>query len=79
MVATLMQPSGHGCIRNATLAAMVASENETMQPWLQPYCVLSYEPKNEVAKNLYSSFGFIELNEPGYYEEGDEISAVLKL
>ena len=43
------------------------------------YCVLSYEPTNEAAKNFYSSFGFTELNEPGYYEEGDEISAVMKL
>ncbi|MBR5059181.1 MAG: GNAT family N-acetyltransferase [Clostridia bacterium] len=43
------------------------------------YCVLSYEPSNEAAKKLYSSFGFVELNEPGYYEEGEEISAVLKL
>ena len=43
------------------------------------YCVLSYAPNNETAKNLYFSFGFEELNEPGYYEEEDEISAVLKL
>ena len=43
------------------------------------YCVLSYEPTNETAKNFYCSFGFKELNEPGYYEEGDEISAVMKL
>ena len=43
------------------------------------YCVFSCEPENEAAKNLYSSFGFSELNEPGYYEEGDEISAVLRL
>ena len=43
------------------------------------YCVLSYDPNNVVAKKLYSSFGFVELNEPGYYEEGDEVSAVLKL
>ena len=43
------------------------------------YCVLSYEPENEVAKRFYSSFGFVELNEPGYYEDGDEISAVLEL
>ena len=34
---------------------------------------------NEAAKKLYGSFGFVELNEPGYYGEGDEISAVLKL
>ena len=43
------------------------------------YCVLSYAPANETAKNLYFSFGFTELNEPGYYEEDDEISAVMKL
>lgn len=43
------------------------------------YCVLSYEPSNEAAKNFYCSFGFTELNEPGYYEEGDEISAIMKL
>lgn len=43
------------------------------------YCVLSYEPKNLGAKKLYSSVGFEELNEPGYYEEDDEVSAVLKL
>ena len=43
------------------------------------FCVLSYDPKNEVAKKLYFSLGFEELNGPGYYEEDDEISAVLKL
>lgn len=43
------------------------------------YCVLSYDPNNVVAKKLYGSFGFEEINGPGYYEEGDEISAVLKL
>lgn len=43
------------------------------------YCVLSYYMKNQAAREFYRSFGFIELNEPGYYEEGDEISAVLKL
>ena len=43
------------------------------------YCVLSYYMKNQVARRFYCSFGFTELNEPGYYEEGDEISAVLKL
>lgn len=43
------------------------------------YCVLSYEPLNEAAKKLYGSFGFEELNKPGYYEEDDEVSAVLKL
>ena len=28
---------------------------------------------------LCFSFGFTEQNEPGYYEEGDGISAVMKL
>ena len=42
-------------------------------------CWLSYEPENEVAKKLYSSFGFIE--QPQFYkgEEGEEIPAILKL
>lgn len=39
------------------------------------YCELSYEPENEVAKNLYHSFGFVENGEM----DGDEIIAVLKL
>jgi diamine N-acetyltransferase len=43
------------------------------------YAVLSYEPHNEAAKKLYASFGFEEINGPGYYEEDDEVSAVLKL
>ena len=43
------------------------------------YCVISYAPENEVAKKLYGSLGFRELNEPGYYEDDDEISAVLEL
>ena len=43
------------------------------------YAVLSYEPENTVAKNLYASLGFVEINGPGYYEAGDEISAVLEL
>ena len=40
---------------------------------------LSYEPENEVAKKLYSSFGFIE--QPQWYKggEGEEIPALLKL
>ena len=41
------------------------------------YCWLSYEPGNEVAKNLYLSFGFEE--QPEHYEEGEEMPAVLKL
>lgn len=42
-------------------------------------CWLSYEPENEVAKKLYSSFGFIE--QPQFYKgkEGEEMPAILKL
>ncbi len=41
------------------------------------YCRLSYEPENEVAGKLYSSFGFVEA---AVMPEGwDEIPAALKL
>ena len=39
------------------------------------YCMLSYEPENTVAKELYHHFGFIE---NGEMDEG-EVVAVLKL
>ena len=39
------------------------------------YCALSYTPKNEVAKKLYGSFGFVENGE----RDDDEVVAVLKL
>ena len=39
------------------------------------YCWLSYEPDNEIAKKLYSSFGFIETGDL----DGEECIAVLKL
>lgn len=39
------------------------------------YCWLSYEPDNEVAKRLYSSFGFVETGEM----DGEEVIAVLKI
>lgn len=39
------------------------------------YCWLSYEPDNEVAKRLYSSFGFTETGEM----DGEEAIAVLKI
>ena len=42
------------------------------------YCILSYEPKNEAARRLYGSCGFKEFD-PSYNEEGDEVSALLKL
>ncbi|MCR5068113.1 MAG: GNAT family N-acetyltransferase [Erysipelotrichaceae bacterium] len=44
------------------------------------YILLSYEPENVAAKRLYHSFGFEEPAEfAEYYEEGDEITALLKL
>lgn len=39
------------------------------------YCWLSYEPDNEIARKLYSSFGFIETGDL----DGEECIAVLKL
>ena len=39
-------------------------------------CWLSYEPENEVARKLYSSFGFEEKEKPKGW---DEVPAVLKL
>ncbi len=39
------------------------------------YCWLSYEPENQIAKELYASFGFIETGDM----DGEEIIAVLKL
>ena len=39
------------------------------------YCWLSYEPKNEVARKLYRSFGFVETGEM----DGEEIVAALRL
>lgn len=41
------------------------------------YCWLSYEPKNEAARNLYRSFGFEEKKEN--WKEEYEIPAVYKL
>lgn len=41
------------------------------------YCWLSYEPENEVARNLYRSFGFKEVEKVP--KGWDEIPAVLKL
>ena len=39
------------------------------------YCWLSYEPENEVARQLYRSFGFAETGEM----DGEEVIAVLRL
>lgn len=39
------------------------------------YCWLSYEPENEIARKLYSSFGFNETGEM----DGEELIAILKL
>lgn len=40
------------------------------------YCWLSYNPENEIARKLYRSFGFEEMEMP---EGWDEIPAILKL
>ena len=42
------------------------------------YVLLSYEPKNEVGKKLYASFGFEEVFKE-YLHEDDEVTAMLKL
>ena len=39
------------------------------------YCWLSYEPENQVACKLYSSFGFVETGDM----DGEELIAALKL
>ncbi|WP_455937165.1 GNAT family N-acetyltransferase [Gemella morbillorum] len=39
------------------------------------YCWLSYEAGNDIARQLYSSFGFVETGE----KDGEELIAVLKL
>ena len=39
------------------------------------YCWLSYEPENEVARQLYRSFGFSETEEM----DGEELIAILRL
>jgi diamine N-acetyltransferase len=41
------------------------------------YCWLSYDIKNEGARALYRSFGFVEQTD--VYVEGGEMPAVLKL
>ena len=39
------------------------------------YCWLSYEPENEIARQLYRSFGFVETGDM----DGEELIAVLRL
>ena len=48
---------------------------ETLPCGAAEYCWLSYEPENEVARNLYSSFGFAETGDM----DGEEVIAVLRL
>ena len=40
-------------------------------------CWLSYEPENEIARKLYTSFGFVEMQ--SFPKGWDEIPAILKL
>ena len=47
----------------------------TMPCGIGEYCVTSYDADNEVARNLYASFGFKETGEIAF----DEVIAVLKL
>lgn len=43
-----------------------------------PYIAIKAYPKDEATKKkLYASFGFVEV--PEYYEEGEEMPAILKL
>ncbi|SFN61883.1 diamine N-acetyltransferase [Pseudobutyrivibrio sp. UC1225] len=39
------------------------------------YCWLSYEPENQIAKELYASYGFVETGDM----DGEELIAVLKI
>ena len=39
------------------------------------YCWLSYEPENEIARQLYRSFGFVETGDM----DGEELIAVVRL
>ena len=39
------------------------------------YCWLSYEPENDAARKLYSSFGFVETGE----KDGEELIAIIDL
>ena len=39
------------------------------------YCWLSYEPENEIARQLYRSFGFVETGDM----DGEELIAVLRI
>ena len=40
-------------------------------------CRLSFEPENEIAANLYHSFGFADL--PEHYREGDKMPSIPEL
>lgn len=64
---------GKGCGKDAVKLAL--NFIETFPCGAAEYCWLSYEPENEAARNLYSSFGFAETGEM----DGEEVIAVLKL
>lgn len=64
---------GQGYGKQALEASIKYLQSEPVGP--AEYCWLSFEPENEVAKNLYQSFGFQENGEIC----GNEIVNVLKL
>ena len=71
MIDTAYQGKGLG--REAVRLALEFIK--TFQCGAAKYCWLSYEPENEIARQLYSSFGFTETGEM----DGEELIATLKL
>ncbi len=71
MIGEAHQQKGYG-----KAAVQLALDFIRTMPWGKAeYCWLSYEPENEVARKLYSSFGFAETGEM----DGEERIAVLRL
>ncbi len=66
---------GNGYGRQALKLALVFVRTLPCGP--SDICWISYEPENVGAKKLYASFGFVEV--PEYYEEGEEMPAILTL
>jgi len=71
--AILPQYQGKGYGRKAMELALAFIK--TLPCGRAEYCWLSYEPENEVAHKLYSSFGFVETGE----FDGEEVIAAIYL